>query len=95
LDEFDALEELAGEPMDCAEPEVVVPVEAEPDIPVVPEAVVPELRPVLAVVSEALAPEPVVELLVLRVLLQFTSTMARGKTKKAFFITWSFFIIRL
>jgi len=40
-----------------------------------------EPKDVVPVETEPLTPEPVVVLLVFRVLLQFTNTMARGKTK--------------
>jgi len=83
LEDLDAFElaVLADAELDCDEPEDVASVEAEPEIPVVPVVVVPEPGPVLAVAEEALTPEPVVVLPVFRVLLQFTNTMARGKTK--------------
>jgi hypothetical protein len=45
----------------------------------------------LAVDPEVLIPV-FAEVFVFRVLLQFASIMAKGNTKNAFFITWSFYI---
>ncbi|GEO12189.1 hypothetical protein [Segetibacter aerophilus] len=81
--------------------EVLADVDAVPVVLVLDDATEPEADasafvPVPVVDAEALIPEfadvPEV-LLVFRVLLQFTNSMARGSTRNVFFIKWSFYYL--
>jgi hypothetical protein len=74
------------------EPEPAVPAFAEPEAAIDPEADPSAFTPA-PVVVEAFMPELADVLFVLRVLLQFASTIASGNTKNTFFITWSFLIL--